>query len=133
MGAYAPPRRHRAQVVIGRSYHGDVAMEHREGWWRPVSLPDDLDHGGQEKARGLVELPAHVHWSAPSKVWDLDDRRQRAQVYEIVLSEGTDEDVRRFVDIDDLLELWDELWLAPHVRHAWAAHLARLRGVQLAC
>lgn len=108
-------------------------MEHRQGFWRPVSLPDDLDRDGQDKARGLVELPAHVHWSGPPKVWDLDDRRQRAQVYEIVLSEGTDDDVRRFVDVDALLELWDELWLAPHVRQAWAEHLARLRGVQLAC
>ena len=69
----------------------------------------------------------------PTRQWDLSDRRQRSQVYEIVLSEGTDDDVRRLIGIDDLLDLWDEMWLAPHVRHAWAPFLMHARGVQGTC
>lgn len=110
-----------------------VRVERRTGWSRPVSVPDDVDEPGLQKAEGVVELPQHVSWSGPRRVWNLADRRQRAQVYEIVLSEGTDADVRRFIDIDELLALWDELWLAPHVRREWAAHLHRLRGVRVAC
>ena len=78
-----------------------------------------------------MELPLHVQWSGGKRQWDPADRRQRAQVYEIVLSEGTDDDVRRFIALDQVIELWDEMWLAPHVRRAWAQHVARLRGVVL--
>lgn len=127
-----PGRANVGRLRTHQPYHGGMPVEQRNGWWRPVALPDDLDQP-RERANGIVELPAHVYWSGPQRAWDLDDRRQRAQLYEIVLSEGTEDDVRRFVAVDDLIDLWDELWLAPHVRQAWAIHLRRLRGVQLAC
>jgi len=98
-----------------------------------VAVPADIDDSSLDKAGGVIELPVHVSWSGPRIQWDLADRRQRAQVYEIVLSEGTDDDVRRFIDVDQLVDLWDDLWLAPHVRQAWAEHLERLRHVRLAC
>lgn len=126
--------------VIPPVYDGDMSaqsepshVERRNSWSRPVSLPDDVDDPRLDKAFGIVELPLHVSWSGPRQRWDLGNRRQRAQVYEIVLSEGTDDDVRRFIDVDELLELWDDLWLAPHVRHAWSDHLRRLRGILVAC
>ena len=78
-------------------------------------------------------LPRNVLWSGQDLVWDLSDRRQRAQIYEMVLTEGTADDVRRFIDVDELIELWSDLWLAPHVRAAWSEHLYRLRGLRLAC
>lgn len=85
-----------------------------------MAVPSDIDDSRLEKAGGVIELPLHVSWSGPRIQWDLADRRQRARVYEIVLSEGTADDVRRFIDVDQLVDLWDDLWLAPHVRHAWA-------------
>src|SRR5712692_232383 len=48
------------------------------------------------------------------------------------LSEGNDDDVRRFIDVDELIELWPDLWLPPHARQAWSAHLCRLQGIDLA-
>ena len=125
-------------VVDDAPYHGGMAdetgqLDRRTGWSRPVSVPADVDDPTLQKARGFVELPRHVHWSGPTRRWDLDDRREKAQVYEIVLSEGTDDDVRRLIDVDDLLDLWDEMWLAPHVRRAWAPFLHRVRGVQVTC
>lgn len=105
----------------------------RTGWTRPVSLPEDIDDPRLDRASGVIELPLHVSWSGPRIRWDLADRRQRALVYEIVLTEGTDDDVRRFIDVDELLDLWDDLWLAPHVRQAWANHIQRLRHVRPRC
>ncbi|MFL5937161.1 MAG: hypothetical protein ACJ744_00845 [Gaiellaceae bacterium] len=90
---------------------------------RPVAVPDDL--GSEPKARGRVELPLHIRWSGPALTYDLDDRRDRARVYEQVLREGTQDDVRFYVDADHLLELWDELVLPPAVRQAWAGWIAR--------
>jgi hypothetical protein len=93
---------------------------------RPVAVPPDFDDPSAQRARGLVELPLHIRWSGPPVVYDLDDRADRARVYEQVLREGTEDDVRFYVDPDALDDLWDDLVLPPRVRRAWAAwRLAR--------
>ena len=57
----------------------------------------------------------------------LDDfRAKRGQqefvfIYEQVLREGTQEDVRRFIDVDQLVALWPRLYLPHWVSRAWAA------------
>src|SRR5262245_62663450 len=91
---------------------------------RPVAVPDDL---GSSKASGQTDLPLHLRWSGPPLTYDLDDRADRARVYEQVLREGTESDVRHYVDAERLLDLWDELVLPPAVREAWAGRIARLR------
>jgi hypothetical protein len=84
-----------------------------------VAVPADFGDRSAPKARGRVELPLHVRWSGAPVSYDLDDRGDRARVYEQVLREGTEDDVRFYVDEDHLLELWDELVLPPQVRDAW--------------
>lgn len=100
---------------------------------RPVAVPDDLDHPAVPKAHGPVELPFHIRWSGQPITYDLTDRADRARVYEQVLREGTENDVRYYIDADQLLELWDELVLPPPVRRAWAGWFRRHRHLQLAC
>ena len=97
------------------------------------AVPDDLDVADVEKVTGVVELPLHIRWSGPDRRYDLTDRQQRARVYEQVLREGNEDDVRRFIRPDELVDLWDELVLPRNVRHAWAAWLERHRGVSLYC
>ncbi len=97
------------------------------------AVPEDLDDADVEKATGVVELPLHIRWSGPPRRYDLADRQQRARVYEQVLREGNEDDVRRFIGADGVIELWDELVLPRHVREAWADWLKRHRGVSLSC
>jgi len=92
-----------------------------------VAVPDDLDNPSLPKARGRVELPFHIRWNGPPITYDLADRGDRARVYEQVLREGTEDDVRFYVDADELRELFDELVLPPKVRRAWARWLRRVR------
>jgi hypothetical protein len=100
---------------------------------RPVAIPDDVDDPSIEKAHGIVELPLRVRWSYPLRTYDLEDPRQRRLVYEQVLSEGLDDDVRRYVDVEKVIEDWDRLVLPPRVRRAWAEWLRRRRGLEMAC
>ncbi len=65
--------------------------------------------------------------------YDLGIRSDRIRVYEQVLREGTEEEVRFFVDVDQLRELWDELVLPPSVRRAWATWFRSQRAVELEC
>lgn len=99
---------------------------------RPVFIPDDVDDPGVEKATGVVELPLHVRWH-PRRTYDLRDRRKMLRVYEQVLREGTDEDVRKYIDVDTLIREWDRLVLPPRVRRAWSDWLRERRGIELAC
>lgn len=87
---------------------------------RPVAVPADFDDPSLTRARGRIVLPLHIRWSGPPIAYDLGDRSDRARVYEQVLREGSEDDVRFYVDPDQLYELWDELVLPPRVRRAWA-------------
>ena len=97
---------------------------HRPVGTRPVSIPDDMGDRSLPKATGRVVLPSHIAWSYPHE-YDLDDRQQLRCAYERVMTEGLDDDVRSCIDLDVLLEVWDELWLSPHVRYAWSEWLRR--------
>ncbi|MGH8905403.1 MAG: hypothetical protein ACRD0K_02520 [Egibacteraceae bacterium] len=102
----------------------------RAGFLFPPTIPDDLDAPGVEKARGVVRLPHHVQWTRPDDLYDLDDRRDRLVLYELVLQQGLEDDVRYFIDVDELIDLWRDLYLPPHVRIAWEEWLASRGGVQ---
>ena len=86
---------------------------------RPVAVPTDFDDRALPKAKGRIVLPPHIRWSGLAITYDLDDRSDRARVYEQVLREGTEDDIRFYVDPDHLDELWDELVLPPRVRRGW--------------
>lgn len=103
----------------------------RHGWRRPLAIPEDVDDA--PKTTGVVELPLHVYWSGGRRTWDLNERKQLARVYELVMTEGTDEDVRRFMHIDELAALWPDLYLPAYVRQAWSDFLKRTRNVDLGC
>lgn len=100
---------------------------------RPVAVPDDVADPAIEKAQGEVELPLNLRWSGRPKKYDLTQRTDRIRVYEQVLREGNDHDVRRFIDVDELLELWDDLVLPGRARRAWAEWYRHHRGITLAC
>ncbi len=98
-----------------------------------MSVPDDVDDPGLRKASGRVALPHHIRWSSPILTYDMSDPTDRARVYEQVLREGTDDDVRFFADVDRLLDLWDVVVLPPSVRRAWTEWFLRRRGLRLRC
>jgi transcriptional regulator with XRE-family HTH domain len=86
---------------------------------KPTWVPDRLPRLDVERALAVVELPLHLNWSAPGRVFDLGSRADRARVYEIVLQEGRPADILAYVDGALLADLWDELVLPRAVRSAW--------------
>lgn len=87
---------------------------------RPVWVPDRLPRLDVARALAVVELPLHLNWSAPGRVFDLRSRADRARVYEIVLQEGRPADILAYIDGALLVDLWDDLVLPVAVRSAWA-------------
>lgn len=87
---------------------------------RTILVPTSLPRLSVAEAMASVVLPLHLNWSEPGRRFVLRDRRQRARVYELVLREGTPNDVLAYVDGALLMDLWDELVLPPSLRSAWA-------------
>ncbi|MEX1176867.1 MAG: hypothetical protein WEB09_00265 [Nitriliruptor sp.] len=52
----------------------------------------------------------------------------RIRVYELVLRDGTPDDVRRYIDPTLLIEVFDDLNLPSAVRDAWTPAVARWHG-----
>jgi hypothetical protein len=87
---------------------------------KPVWVPDRLPRLDVARALAVVELPLHLNWSAPGRVFDLGSRADRARVYEIVLQEGRPADILAYVDGALLADLWGELVLPRAVRSTWS-------------
>ena len=83
-----------------------------------AQIPQGLLDQSRPKAAGVVRLPPHVAWSPPYE-YDLADRRQRCRAYQRVMTEGLAEDVLWFIDVDEVVALWADLVLSPHIRAPW--------------
>jgi hypothetical protein len=97
---------------------------------RPAWVPDRLPRLDVTRALAAVELPLHLNWSAPGRVFDLRSRADRARVYEIVLQEGRPADILAYVDGALLVDLWDDLVLPQAVRSAWAPLVSPSGGAE---
>jgi transcriptional regulator with XRE-family HTH domain len=98
---------------------------HTSARGKPVWVPDRLPRVDVGRALAAVELPLHLNWSAPRRVFDLRSRADRARVYEIVLQEGTPADIVAYIDGALLVDLWKDLVLPRAVRSAWAPLVSR--------
>lgn len=99
----------------------DAVSGARPGWVRDVPVPGALDEL-RGPLRGLVALSARLFWSGPdpqSVRWDLADPDRRRDLYEIVLVEGTMDDIRDLVNGGELVRLWNQMYLPSWVRAAW--------------
>lgn len=97
---------------------------------RAAPVPDRLPRLPIEQALATVELPLHLNWSCPGEVYQLSDRRDRARVYEIVLREGGEEDLLRYLDGALLVDRWDELVQPRTIRALWAPLIESARSGQ---
>lgn len=96
---------------------------------RTVPVPTALQRLPLDRALATVTLPVHLNWSDPRRRFDLGDRSQRARLYEIVLREGTPEDILTYLDGALLVDLWEDLVIPRDIRTAWTPLLMATRVV----
>ena len=95
-----------------------------------MEIPNDLLTGDFVKASGNVCLPNHIFWSGQHRIFDLDSLRDRVRVYELVITEGNSDDIRFFIDPEELVDLWPRIFLPTYVRRPWEEWL-RSQGLQI--
>ena len=118
-------RKPRAQVA--QPDHASLRPTSR---WRSSTPPADWsDHTGP--IEGIVELPFRLYWSDGNNRFDLTKRSRLLSLYQTVLAEGSEEDVRTFLNRRVLLDRWDDLWLSPAVHEAWDGWIEEQRCAAL--
>jgi transcriptional regulator with XRE-family HTH domain len=132
-GAKSPALSTAERIVRAAGFELDIVArpvfrEAAIGRGRAVYIPDRLPRLPVEHALGRVRLPLHLNWSQPGREFDLSDRRQRARVYEIVVREGTGDDISEYIDGALLADLWPELVLPAPVRREWQPLIDTARG-----
>lgn len=109
---------------------GNAAAARRPGWVRAVAVPDSLDELAGALS-GHIGLPTRLFWSGPAPDavrWDLAKPDRRRDLYEIILTHGTLDDIRTLVNRQALIEQWNDLYLPPWVRVVWQAHIDDARA-----
>ncbi|MET7393144.1 hypothetical protein ABZS66_06570 [Dactylosporangium sp. NPDC005572] len=92
---------------------------------RPYVVVDDLAelHG---PTSGEARLDRRLNWSGRA-VYDLDNPRRLASMYETVLREATRvEQLQTWLDGPALVRLWSSLVLPPQVRQLWERRFPQL-------
>jgi transcriptional regulator with XRE-family HTH domain len=123
-GAKSPTLSTAERIVRAAGFDLDLVprpafREAATGRSHAVYVPEFLPRLPVDRALGRVRLPLHLNWSQPGREFDLSDRRQRARVYEIVLREGSADDIRQYIDGVLLADLWPVLVLPGPVRREW--------------
>lgn len=86
---------------------------------RPYYVPNQLWQHTNKNASTDITLPVDLNWTQPGRTFQLHNRQQRARCYEIILREGTPDDIIRIVDSTLLVDLWEDLTLPREIRDAW--------------
>lgn len=86
---------------------------------RPYAVPARLWRLPIHQALATITVGQHLWWSGPDRTLDLADRQQRRRAYEIVLREGTPDDIQSTIDGLLLIEAWARLVIPGRLRQAW--------------
>lgn len=97
---------------------------------RQYRVPDGLPRLPVKDAFATVILPVGLNWSQPGRTFRLAYRMDRARLYEIILQEGSDEDVLNYIDGALLVDLWEELVLPANLRRAWEPLISTSLGAR---
>lgn len=87
--------------------------------WRAAPIPEGYGSRPYDGLTGVVVLPLALDWSTDGRERDLEDLDERCWLYQIVLTEGTAEDVEKYVDPCLLVEAWPEMAKPGAVVELW--------------
>jgi hypothetical protein len=85
---------------------------------RPTYVVEDLRELTRQLT-GTVILPVSLNWT-PANSYDISDVQQKMRLYEAILSEAHSEnDIKEYINGQELTELWERLRIPKRVRYAW--------------
>ena len=97
------------------------------GETKPYFAPKNLANlNGPDS--GAIKLPHTVYWG-PDRWFNLTCRSSLHQAYQMILEEGSIEDIILYLDRNVLLSIWKDLSLPPRLFHLWEHNVEGLANV----
>jgi len=129
------PRWHTAVLTL-EATGATIRIEEPISWsWtngrRPYAVPSRLWRLPIGATFRVLTPGLHLWWSGPAPRLDLADRSDRSSAYELVLREGTPDDIAGVGDGALLVDAWPDLILPAELRQAWQ-HLINRAHTKLA-
>lgn len=95
---------------------------------KPYDVPASLDQL-TGPASGVVTLPLRLRWVPGARSYDVGELGGARVVYQAVITEGTMDDQRRYLNRDRLVSVWPELNLDQRVVSLWEGRFRELCGL----
>ncbi len=92
--------------------------------WRSAPVPEGFGSEPYAGLTGRVVLPLALDWSPGGVERNLDNPEDLLEIYEIVLTVGTADDVETYVDPRRLVVVWDEMMKPGAVIETWGDWVA---------
>jgi len=108
----------------------DIAQPVTWSWTngrRPYAVPSALWRLPIDDTFRVLTPGFRLWWSGLSPQFNLADRSDRCRAYELVLREGTPDDIASVVDGALLVDAWHDLILPAELRQAWQHLIDRPR------
>jgi excisionase family DNA binding protein len=123
------PQYSAGQTDQGQHRRGDICFtEHQLARAPHFFVADRLWRLDTRDAFATVRLPRWLDWSPPIQEYPLADRHRRRRCYEVVLREGSPDDLMRYLDGALLIDLWNDLVLPHAIRNEWQPVIAAARS-----
>jgi hypothetical protein len=93
--------------------------EHPVLWASTGGAPVELDRL-QGPRTGQIDAPAHLIGATRQRSLDLDDPQTKIRLYEVLLRRGSAFDLYHWVNLDELIAIWDQMTLPKDIAAPWA-------------
>lgn len=138
IAAYESARREplfHSAIALLQATSAEIVIEAPVAWsWtsdpRPYAVPSRLWRLEPLQALRTLDPGRHLWWSGPPRTFDLSQRDERLRAYEIVLREGTPNDIESVIDAVLLVEAWSDLVIPRSLRTAWSQLIDPDAGVR---
>lgn len=86
---------------------------------KPFHVPSTLPTLPLDQAVRHIEMPIRLAWSGQKRSRNLALRDDRKFVYRQVIEEGSAQDILTYIDGRFLVDLWDDMPIAPAIQKHW--------------
>ncbi len=94
---------------------------------KPISLPSSW-HDLAGPRTGTLELPLRIVWAPGKRIYNVENSVDLHAAYQAILTEGTADDLDRWLNGDLLKQSWLMLHLDPRITELWEARFPELVG-----
>ncbi|WP_435298980.1 transcriptional regulator [Timonella sp. A28] len=97
---------------------------------KPYAIPESLSDL-QGPIQGKIEIPIGVYWGPGERIFDVSTEEGVFCAYVPLLSEGTLEEIKLYINGKKLQDTWSSLVLPVRLKNMWESRFPLIKGRNL--